>query len=146
LTLVGLVLVGTKFAADMALQQVKDKAFNNTNVGDIQHSLTDFAKLVESHIVNFDMYVGVAFLAAALIIFIVLLSTRNRGGKKKAGHVERVSNSDMSGQATTSTADHPSVASVTGGQPTRPGGAAPSAPRLPDKSSAPKPKRPRLIQ
>ena len=147
LVLAGLVLVGTKFAADAALKQLEKHAFNNSNIGDIQNSLTNFAQVVESHIANMDMYFGIAFLVAALLIFIVLIATKGRDGKRAA----KQSSDAPQETGTTPVAAQPKpskpVMDITGKPPAKPAGQSSTAPTLPAKPSSPgKPKRPRLIQ
>ncbi len=83
LGLAGIVLVASKFVADIALKKAENQVFNNAGVGQLQESLTDFAHRVESSLVRINLWFGVAFLVLALIIFIVLLTTRDRAGKKK---------------------------------------------------------------
>ena len=143
--LVGLILVGTKFAADAALKQIEKKVFNDASVGDIQHSLTNFAQLVEKNITNFDMYCGIGLLILAAVIFIILLATHGRAGK--ADKPKTILDEDDRPAPTQAPAktNKPAM-DITGKAPGKPGQAS-SAPTLPGKPSSPsKPKRPRLIQ
>jgi hypothetical protein len=80
----GIVLVVIKFAADYAVKKVEHQVFNNANIGQLQQSLTNFAQRVESSLVKTDMIFGIAFIAAALIIFGILIKTRQPGGSKNS--------------------------------------------------------------
>jgi hypothetical protein len=88
----GLVLVIFKFAADSLFGRVENKIFSNSNIGQLQKSLTSFIHFVESQLVKTDMVFGLAFLILAIIILAYIWFTRNRYGnpRPKSGAVEPV--------------------------------------------------------
>jgi hypothetical protein len=123
----GLVLVAMKFAADFAFKKAETRVFNNSSVGQLQQSLTDFAHRVESALVKTDLLFGIAFLLLAVIIFGILLKTRHTGNQmKNFGAVPPI---ETPPAAPAHTPSAPETA------PTPPAGPQP-----------PRPKRPRLIQ
>lgn len=83
LALAGVILIVSKFVSDYALKKAEGQVFNTTNVGQLQKSLTDFAHRVQASLVKIDLWFGAAFLLLALIIFCVLLATRDKTGKPK---------------------------------------------------------------
>jgi hypothetical protein len=83
LALAGVLLIVSKFVSDYALKKAEGQVFNTANVGQLQKSLTDFAHRVQASLVKIDLWFGIAFLILALIIFGVLLTTRNKDGKPK---------------------------------------------------------------
>ncbi|HSX45592.1 MAG TPA: hypothetical protein VLG27_01140 [Candidatus Saccharimonadia bacterium] len=74
----GLVLVVVRFVLDEIFKQIERHAFNNANIGQLQQSLTSVLHLAKDQLVKIDFYFGIAYLILALVIFIVLVSTRNR--------------------------------------------------------------------
>ena len=144
LTLVGLILIATKFLGDIALKQVEKKAFNSTTNGDIQHALTKFAQQLESHIVNLNLYFGIGFVVLAILIIMTLILTKHRSGKAHAPDSldSATSSVDDNDKATTQATRRRPVMDVTGPSTAKPT----SAPKLPPKPVSSPPKRPRLIQ
>ncbi len=144
-SLVGLVLVASKFLADTALKEAEKKAFNTSSIGDIQHALMNFAKLVESHLVNLNLYVGVGFIVVAIVIIITMTLTKHRGGKTHSANTPDEGATLGVGTDTANTAQtarRRPVMDVTGPSTTKPT----TAPKLPAKPVSSPPKRPRLIQ
>ena len=82
LALAGVVLIGSKFVADFTLRRIEHLVFNTANVGQLQQSLTNFLDRVETSLLRTNLWFGIGFLALALIIFIALLTTRNKGPRK----------------------------------------------------------------
>jgi len=122
LAFAGAIFIATRFAADFGLKQLETQAFNNSSLGDMQQSLTAFARLVASQIVKINLYFGIAFVAIAVIIFIAIVTTRDRKAKFKT-KVTDTPATDSASETTAVTKD-----SVT-------------------PSSTPEtPKRPRLVQ
>lgn len=78
LVVAGVVLVGAKFSSDIAFNQLHQRVFNNASIGQLQHSLTDFARSVESAFTKTEMYFGIAYLVLAIIVFVVLKLTSDR--------------------------------------------------------------------
>jgi multisubunit Na+/H+ antiporter MnhC subunit len=72
----GIILVLIKLAADFAFHRLESRIFNNSNIGQLQQSLTTFAQRVEAALVKTDLLFGIAFLVLAIIIFGVLYRTR----------------------------------------------------------------------
>lgn len=82
LAIAGVILVAFKFVADAVLKQVEKHIFNSSSVGQLQQALTDFLQRAEHQLVKTDMLFGLGYLLLALLILIILLSTRrNRGAK-----------------------------------------------------------------
>lgn len=81
LAVAGIVLVVDKLIADFIFTKAQNEVFNKASVGPIQQSLTDFAHRVEASMVRTEMWFGIAYLLLALILFIILMSTRQRPPK-----------------------------------------------------------------
>ena len=69
--------------ADYAFKKLEHSIFNNNSVGQLQQSLTDFAHRVEATLVKTDLLFGIAFIVLAVIIFAVLIKTRQPGTPDK---------------------------------------------------------------
>ena len=80
----GLLLVVVKFIADFAYPKVIAKAFNKSDVGPLQVSLTDFAHRAEAGIIGTDMYLGLCLVLIAIAIFIGLSMTRTKKAQPTA--------------------------------------------------------------
>jgi len=119
----GIILVAIKFIADTLVKKLETKIFNQASIGQLQQSLTNFVQHAESQLVKLPFYGGIVFVILAIIIFVVLLSTRHRSTKL---------------QQTAAT-----IIPKTTAQPDQPQPAAPPSTGGNDK---PRPKRPRLIQ
>lgn len=78
LLLAGLALVATKFIADTAFNHAQKKIFTNSNIGQLQHSLTDFLHRLETQLVKVNLRFGIAFLAVAVLLLAVLWFTRRK--------------------------------------------------------------------
>ncbi len=84
LLLSGLLLVSDKFVSDALFNRYKDQAFNGLNNGLIQSSATNFVHYIESELVKIDLWFGLAYIAIAVFILVIIFSTRNKesAGKK----------------------------------------------------------------
>jgi hypothetical protein len=131
----GIVLVAFKFAADSLANQVQKKLFSNSNLDQLQKSLTSFTRQVEAHLVKIDLIAGVTLLVLALLILLYLWFTRGKTGgpKPKPGAPEPV-------RPGTVFKGDPDEA-----EPATPRPPIPPLKRPPTPVSRP-PKRPRLIQ
>jgi hypothetical protein len=126
----GLVLIVVKFVSDTVFNQLEKKVFNNSSIGQLQHSLTDFLHRLESQLVKVDLWFGISFLALAIILLVILRLTRDKSGRPKAKVPPKPkpsSSTDVS----------------SGGQGS---GERPPLPTLKRPVSTPPAKRPRLIQ
>ncbi len=83
LLIAGVALVILKFAADYTFKKAEHRLFNNSDVGQLQQSLTDFLHRIESAMVRIDLWFGIAFLLLAAVIFGILAATRHREDKPK---------------------------------------------------------------
>ena len=84
LLIAGLSLVALKFFADLAFHRVENHIFNDASVGQLQHSLTDFAHRIETSMVKTDLWFGIGFILLAALLFIVLGATRSKDSKPKS--------------------------------------------------------------
>lgn len=75
----GLTLVFTKLVSDQIFRVLERQIFNEGSVGALQKSLTGFLHHLEDQLVKMDFWFGVGYLLLALIILIILVSTRQRG-------------------------------------------------------------------
>lgn len=135
----GIVLIGTYFAAAVAYTKYHTQLFNHADVGPIEKSLTEFLHHLQVRLSQDYLYIGIAFVALALLGFVILLATRNR--RKPTDQKQHHIAGEQSIQKT--------VPTVEQSGPQRPVTTAPTL-RTPSRpapsSSAPKPKRPKLIQ
>jgi hypothetical protein len=120
----GVLLIIVKFVADSVFNHLEKKVFNNSNIGQLQLSLTDFLHRMEAQLVKVDLWFGIAFLVVAVLLLNLLWFTR-----KKSGGVG-------------SSQHKPSTPSGTPGEEQGVDG----RPQLPVLKQPPRPKRPRLIQ
>jgi hypothetical protein len=74
----GALLIADKFATDAAFNKFKDRIFSSVNNGQIQQSLTSFVHYVEAELAKINLWFGIVYIALAIILFIVLILTRNR--------------------------------------------------------------------
>ncbi len=125
----GIILVAVKFVADTVFNQLEKHIFNNSNVGQLQQSLTDFLHRVEAQLVKVDLWFGIAFLALAVLLFVILWFTRQKSGKSAKPDTGRGSGTSENALPETSQA---------GGTPPFPALRQPPRPK--------RPHRPRLIQ
>jgi hypothetical protein len=79
----GIILVIDKLITDALFSKFKSSAFNGVNNSQIQQSLTSFAHYVEAELVKIDLWFGIAYLALAIILFGLLIATRQRTKKPK---------------------------------------------------------------
>jgi hypothetical protein len=118
LLVAGVILVAVKFVSDTAFSQLEKQFFNNSSVGQLQQSLTDFLHRIEAQLVKVDFWFGLAFLVLALVLIGTLWFTR-----QKAGDAAKPGDADETGMPQTGDK-----------QP------------FPELKQPPRPKRPRLIQ
>jgi hypothetical protein len=78
LLLDGVVMLLAKLGSDETFHQVENRIFNAATVGQLQKALTTFFHHAEMQIAKTDMWFGVAYLALALVVLIILLSTTQR--------------------------------------------------------------------
>ena len=88
----GIILIAFKFAADSLTSTAQKKLFNNSNISQLQKSLTSFTHVVESHVVKTDLIFGIIFVIIGLgaLGYIVFTRGRNGGPKPKPGAPEPV--------------------------------------------------------
>lgn len=87
LLIAGVLLIISKFIADSAMNHIESHIFNDTSVGPLQKSLTDFAHRVGSSIGRVDMWFGIAFIILALVVLAILLKTRTKAPRRVSGDV-----------------------------------------------------------
>jgi hypothetical protein len=80
----GILLVIDKFVTDLIFNRVKGQAFSSFNNGQIEQSLTSFARYVESELVKIDLWFGIGYIILALILFGVLIATHKKQSKAKS--------------------------------------------------------------
>jgi len=123
LLVAGVLLVAVKLVSDTIFNHLQNKVFSNSNLGQLQHALTDFLHRIEAQLVKTDLWFGIAFLVLAALILGTLWFRRERPQKRPS--------SDQGGrlppESTTDTA-------------------AGERPPLPTLKPPARPKRPRLIQ
>lgn len=85
LAIAGFLLVATKFVADSAFNRLEKKLFANTNISQLQQSLTTFLHRLETQLVKVDLWSGIACLALAVAVCATLWFTRQKSGKIKSG-------------------------------------------------------------
>lgn len=83
LFIVGLLLVASKFVADFVLDKVEAKIFNNSNVGELQQSLSNFFGLAENAVLSITLWFGIAYAIVGLIILIIIFANRSRKTKAR---------------------------------------------------------------
>jgi hypothetical protein len=74
----GALLVADKFATDAAFNKLKNRVFSSVNNGQIQQSLTSLVHYIEVELAKINLWFGIIYIALAVILFIVLILTRNR--------------------------------------------------------------------
>lgn len=79
---VGLLLIAVKFVSDFAFKKIESKVFNQSNSGPLQHSLTTFAKLIETQLNSTDIDFGVVLIILAIGIIIWLAVTHHQNQKQ----------------------------------------------------------------
>lgn len=116
LLVAGIILMVVKLVSDSIFNLLEKHIFNNSTVGQLQQSLTDFLHRVETQLVKVDFWFGAAFLILALLLFGILWFTRQKSGSAKSA--EESTGTPQAGET----------------------------PQFPELKHPPKPKRPRLIQ
>lgn len=84
LAFIGILLIITKFIGSTVLDKVQSKLFNNSSVGDMQQSLTNFLHLLMSEITRVNLYFGIAFVLIAGLIFLGIFASDDKSGRIKA--------------------------------------------------------------
>jgi hypothetical protein len=82
LAVAGLILIATKFLADIAADKLTDKVLTGTAAVHLKQPRDNLIHTVEQQLVKFDLVFGLVFLALAIIIFVVLY--RGRDNRPKA--------------------------------------------------------------
>ena len=118
----GIVLILFKLAADSLSNHIDKKIFSNSNLSQLQTSLTNFLHLLEAQLVKLDPWAGLAMVILGIIL---IIATRGRGAKQRV---------PKAAPEPTVTEEEPA---------NRP---RPPIPPLKRPPTAPPPKRPRLIQ
>jgi hypothetical protein len=133
----GVILIAFKSASDGLFNQVQKKLFSNSNVDQLQKSLTGFMHQVESQFAKTELITGVVLLVLALLILLRLWFTRGKTGgpKPKSGAPEPV----KPGTVFKSEPEEPAILPHTPRPPV------PPLKRPPVPTTRP-PTRPRLIQ
>jgi hypothetical protein len=165
LLIAGMALVVLKFVSDTVFRHLENRIFNDTSIGQLQKSLTDFAHRIEVSMVRTELWFGIAFLLLAAIIFGVLAGTRKSGEPKSPDEAPELPDNEATAEGSAPVILSrkrlkPPLTGIPtgprlGGEPpkpgagTAPGSTAPGAPTVPEspKPSHPRPKKkPRLIQ
>jgi hypothetical protein len=133
MAIAGIVLVLTRFVSNQAFDKAEHHIFNESTVGQLQKALTVFFNHIEDQLTKVDMWFGVAYLALAIIMLIVLRATRQKGLRPiVANGVPPIPQGSPA---------------PTQARPTKAPKPASGAPKLPTKKKPTSyPKRPRLIQ
>ena len=136
----GIVLIGMYLGANVAYNKFHTQLFNDSSVGNIQQSLTEFLHQLQVRVSQDYLYIGLGLIALSAIGFIVLLATRNRRkpAPKASQHAQQAPNGTLPAPVAPQQPDSPQ----------RPATTAPTLSAQPrtNPSAASKPKRPRLIQ
>jgi hypothetical protein len=77
----GIILIIVKFVSDTVFNRLEKRIFNNSDIGQIQQSLTDFLHRIETQLVKVDLWFGLAFLATGVVVLGILWFTRDKSGK-----------------------------------------------------------------
>jgi hypothetical protein len=77
----GLILLAVKLAADTVFNHLKKRIFNNSSVGQLQQSLTDFLHRLEVQLVKVEFWFAIAFLVIGVLLLGLLWLTRNKSVK-----------------------------------------------------------------
>lgn len=135
LAVAGAVLIISVLLSNTALHQAEKRIFNQSSVGQLQQSLTNFLSQLEHQLVKVDLWFGIGYLGLAAIIFILLASTRRRKHRPETP-VKPIPPGDSE-----------SLASRLSNTPREAPKSAPEPPRPAPTGPPPPPKRPtRLIQ
>lgn len=100
LVIAGVILVAVKLVADSAFNHVQKKIFTNSNLGQLQQSLTDFLHRLETQLVRTDLWFGVVYLILAILVLGSLWLTRQKAGPKKPKTKTPSSDDENGGQGT----------------------------------------------
>jgi hypothetical protein len=77
----GIILLIIKFVADTAFNRLEKRIFNNSSIGQLQQSLTDFLHRIEAQLVKVDFWFGIAFLAIGVLLLSIIWFTRDKADK-----------------------------------------------------------------
>lgn len=83
LLLVGLVLIGLKFAADSLVNRFAAVAIKSPTLATLKQPINDFLHKLEPQLVSGYLIVGILFVVLALAVFVWLFRTRNQAAKPK---------------------------------------------------------------
>lgn len=133
----GVILVLVPLAANSILNQLENKIFNRTNVGQLQQSLTNFLSLAEHQIAKINLYFGITYLVLAVLILMILALKKRRPNKPNGAPIPASDSSSIADRLR----DTPHQPNPRPPEPLRPPQAEePTAPPPPPK------RPPRLIQ
>ncbi len=135
----GIVLIGAKFGSDVGFKYAQNKAFNNTDVGPLQQSLTTFLHSLQTSVGNDYMYIGIGLVILSVLGFTSLIVTRKRSAKSYKSASKTKAHQPVAPQQQPAVAENPVETAQQ-----QPVGTAPTVPAA--SSSGQKPKKPRLIQ
>lgn len=74
----GVILVIIKFLSDTIFNHLEKHIFNQSSVGPLQQSLTQFLSKVQHQTTEVDFWFGASYIVLAVIIFIALIATAHR--------------------------------------------------------------------
>lgn len=145
LLVVGILLVGSKFIGDYASNRLEDQiGKSKTVVSQLRQPSSSFINRVESDITQTNLYFGIGYILLAVIIYGILLKTKEGSGKSKGKKVQEGSKPNAA-PASTDQPPRTAPTDVTGA-----GGQKPTGPpvfKTPKPTTVRKnPKPPRLIQ
>ncbi len=83
LVISGSILVAIKIGADYILKRSEGKLFNGADFNSLREPLIAFVRLFEDQLMKINLYIGIAYLVLAGIIFVSLITTHGRVGNKK---------------------------------------------------------------
>jgi hypothetical protein len=137
----GVLLIASKFVADIVLTKVEAKAFNNSNIGELQTSLSSFMGRAESALLGVTLWFGIAYAFVGLVILISIFATRNR--KPKSRHTPQISSLEAPAESEdTADASTPFVTDVA----PRPRPIASGPPPVKPEGPTAQKKKPKLVQ
>ena len=84
LAFAGIIFIASKFVLDAVTKTVEKSLFKNSNIADMQQSLTTFINLVESEITKIYLYFGISFVIIAAVIIFSKIIFKDKSGRIKA--------------------------------------------------------------
>ncbi len=77
----GVVLIAVKVVVDSTFSQLKQRILSGLNVGQMEQSLAGLLQRFEAHLTKVDFWFGVAFLALAIVLLVIVWLTREKNNK-----------------------------------------------------------------